>query len=101
MALKYRKRSNQCFLFSRIIGSVTPKINYLHYLKYFPDQSIQKTFCLILKKEALVLMCKDHTGVLLRGIAVGLLNIQAKNKGIVFELDIVPNVKQPFYLPIL
>ena len=45
----------QCFLFSRIIGWVTPKINYFHYIKkYFLAQSIQIIFYLILKKEALV-----------------------------------------------
>ena len=33
----------QCFLFSRSIGQVTPKIIYFHYLKKpFLDQSIQK-----------------------------------------------------------
>ena len=43
----------QCFLFSRIIGQLTPKIIYFYYLKkYFLDQSIQKIFYLILKKEA-------------------------------------------------
>ena len=48
-------RDQQCFFFSRNIGKVTPKIIYIHYLsKYFPDQSVQKTFYLILKKEALV-----------------------------------------------
>ena len=45
----------QCFFFSRNIGKVTPKMIYLDYLKkYFPDQSIQKTFYLILKTAALV-----------------------------------------------
>ena len=45
---------NQCFLFSRNIGQDTPKINYFHYLKkYFLDQSIQTTFCLILKTATL------------------------------------------------
>ena len=44
----------KCFLFSRNIGWLTPKIIYLRYLKKsFLDQSIQKTFYLILKKEAL------------------------------------------------
>ena len=33
----------QCFLFSRILGYLTPKIIYFYYLKkYFLDQSIQK-----------------------------------------------------------
>ena len=33
----------QCFIFSRNIGKVTPKKIYFHYLnKYFLDQSIQK-----------------------------------------------------------
>ena len=46
-----------CFLFSRIIGYLTPKIIYFYYLKkYFLDQSIPKIFNFILKKEALV-MC--------------------------------------------
>ena len=46
---------NQCFLFSRIIGWLTPKNIYFYYLeKYFLDQSIQKIFYLILKKEALL-----------------------------------------------
>ena len=44
----------QWFFFSRNIGHLTPKMIYFHYLiKCFPDQSIQKTFYLILKKEAL------------------------------------------------
>ena len=45
----------QCFFLSRNIGWLTPKSGCLHYLgKYFPDQSIQKTFYFILKTEALV-----------------------------------------------
>ena len=48
------RKEDQCFFFSRDIAKVTPKIIYFYYLiKYFPDQSIQKTFYLILKKEAL------------------------------------------------
>ena len=55
----------QYFLFSRIIGLVTPKINYFYYLKkYFLDQSIQKIFYSILKKEALV--SSLHPEVLLK-----------------------------------
>ena len=47
--------ARQCFLFSRIIGQLTPKIIYFYYLKkYFLDQSIQKIFHLILKKEPLL-----------------------------------------------
>ena len=46
---------HKCFLFSRNIGKVTPKIIYFHFLiKYFLDQSIQKIIYLILKKEALM-----------------------------------------------
>ena len=49
-----RARAWQCFFFSRNVGSVAPKIIYFHSLiKYYPDQSIQKTM-LILNKEALV-----------------------------------------------
>ena len=60
------ERREQCFLFSRIIGWLTPKIIYFYYLeKYFLDQSIQKIFYLILKKEALVVstgsMCTGQT----------------------------------------
>ena len=44
----------QCFSFSRNIGQVTLKISDFYYLKKsFLDQSIQKIFYLILKKEAL------------------------------------------------
>ena len=51
--------AQQCFFFSRNIGQLTPKIIYFHYLKkYFLDLSIQKTFYLILKTEALT-----HSGV--------------------------------------
>ena len=40
---QYISGCQQCFLFSRNIGYVTPKIIYFRYLiKYFPDQSIQK-----------------------------------------------------------
>ena len=46
-------RSWQCFFSSRNIGQVSPKIMYFHYLqKYFPDQSIWKTFYLILEKRS-------------------------------------------------
>ena len=42
-------------LFSRNIGQVTPEIINFHYLKKTNlDHSIQKTFYLILKREALV-----------------------------------------------
>ena len=45
----------QSFLFSRNVGWVTLKMTYFYYLKkYFLDQSIQKTFFSILKKEAAV-----------------------------------------------
>ena len=48
------RSGDQCILFSRFIGELTLKIIYLYYLKkYFMDQSIQKMFYLILKKEAL------------------------------------------------
>ena len=34
--------ADQCFVYSRNIGYLTPKIIHLHYLnKYFLDQSIQ------------------------------------------------------------
>ena len=46
----------QCLFFGRNIGQLTPKIIYFHHLrKYFLRQSIQKTFYLILKKEALII----------------------------------------------
>ena len=52
---------NQCFLYSRIIGSVTPKIYDFHYLKQsFLDQSIRKIFYLISKKEAMVTTACRH-----------------------------------------
>ena len=35
--------ASQCFFFSRIIGQVTLKIIYFHYLKKNPDQSISDT----------------------------------------------------------
>ena len=45
---------HQCFFFSRNIGQLTLKTIYFYYLKkLFLDQSIQKSFYLILKKEAL------------------------------------------------
>ena len=45
---------HQCFFFSRNVGQGFPKIIIIYYLtKYFLDQSIQKTFNLILKTEAL------------------------------------------------
>ena len=41
---------DQCFLFSRIIGKLTPKFIYFYYQKNnFLDQSIQKIFYLFLK----------------------------------------------------
>ena len=44
----------QCVFFSRNIGWLTLKIFYLHYSKeFFLEKSIQKTFYLIWKKEAL------------------------------------------------
>ena len=42
---------SQCFLFSRIIGQVTPKIYYFHNLyKYFLDQSIPKNISFYFEK---------------------------------------------------
>ena len=62
--LRNRWWSKQCFFFSRNVGQVTPKIIYFHYLiKYFPDQSIQKTFYLILRKEALIAAKFSSKGV--------------------------------------
>ena len=51
----YTSCSHQCFLFSRNIGKLTPKLVYFYYLKKnILDHSIQQIFCLILKKDALV-----------------------------------------------
>ena len=52
---RWTTRNDQCFLFSRLIGQVTPKINYFHYLKkyIFWIKVSEQTFYLILKKEAL------------------------------------------------
>ena len=45
----------QCFLFSRSIGKVTPKISYFHYVQNNNlDRCIHKVFYLILKSEALI-----------------------------------------------
>ena len=41
--------------FSRNIGELTPKTIYFHYLEEcYLDQSIQKIFCFVLKKDALL-----------------------------------------------
>ena len=49
--------SDQWFFFSRNVGLLNLKIICFHYLKKsFLDQSIQKIFYFILKKEALILM---------------------------------------------
>ena len=46
---------SQCFLSSQIIGYVTPQIYCFHHLKKcFLDQSIQKTFNVLWKKESLL-----------------------------------------------
>ena len=65
--------AEQCFLFSRNMGHLTPENMYFHYVnKYLLNQRIQKRFCLILKTEALGLSteavgiptwpfaCKNH-----------------------------------------
>ena len=54
-------RSLQCFVFSRNIGQVTPKIIYFHDLKKsYLDQSIQYVFNLILKTGAQVVYTLGH-----------------------------------------
>ena len=67
--------AHQCFFSSRNIGQVTPKIIYFHYLiKYFLDQSIQKIFYLILKKETLL-----HTSTVVGGSASFLAEISVRS----------------------
>ena len=60
------KQGGRCqyFFLRRNIGEVTPKVVFFHYLtKYFPDQSIQNTFHLILKTEALVVVSNSIDSV--------------------------------------
>ena len=50
----------QCFLFSRIIGQLTPKNIYFHYLKKcFLDQSIQKNILFNFDKGSTVIEYLD------------------------------------------
>ena len=63
---------DQWFFFSRIIGYLTLKIIYFHYVKkHILDQSIQYIFYLILKKDALHTIHAIHAnGVYVRRILV-------------------------------
>ena len=58
---------SQWLFFGRNIGLLTLKVIYFHYLKiYFLDQSIQKICYLILKKEALSVVCMPLLCILLK-----------------------------------